>query len=147
MTIKSEKKQKSGHSTVLPMPASSLSFRVSQTPKKLKLEARFERVQNGGVKIVIKFWKSPKRFFPSRKHTGESRTWMLADCAETRVYRSLSCYAQHILIASRFDHGNHENSLFVKYWSTGVCHFRKPPKVAKFEILLTPFFYLFEKFS
>ena len=57
-TIKSEKKQKSGHSRVLPMPASSLSFRVSQTPKKLKREARFERVQ-----IVIKFWKSPKRSF------------------------------------------------------------------------------------
>jgi len=63
MTIKSEKKQKSGHSTVLPMPASSLSFRVLQTPKKLKGEARFERVQNGGVKIVIKFWKPPKRSF------------------------------------------------------------------------------------
>ena len=46
MTIKNEKKQKSGHSTVLPMPASSLSFRVSQTPKKLKREARFERVSN-----------------------------------------------------------------------------------------------------
>jgi len=67
---------------------------------------------------------------------------MLAACAETRVYRSLSCYAQHILIASRFDHGNHENSLFVKYWSTGVCHCKvaHAKKTNNFEILLTPFF-------
>lgn len=96
MTKKCEKKQKSGHSTVLPMPASSLSFRVSQTPKKLKREARFERVSNRH-----KVLEKSKTFFPSRKHTGEPRTWMLADCAETRVYRSPSCYAQHILISSR----------------------------------------------
>ena len=78
------------------MPASSLSFRVSQTPKKLKREARFERVSNRH-----KVLETSKTFFPSLKHTGEPRTWMLADCAETRIYRSLSCYAQHILISSR----------------------------------------------
>ena len=65
-TIKSEKKQKSGHSRVLPMPASSLSFRVSQTPKKLKREARFERVSNRH-----KVLEKSKTFFPSRKHTGD----------------------------------------------------------------------------
>ena len=65
MTIKSEKKQKSGHRAVLPMPTSSLSFRVSD-PKKLKREARFERVSNRH-----KVLEKSKTFFPSRKHTGD----------------------------------------------------------------------------